>query len=93
MWCLLSLSILFLASANQELLNVGYIKRLTKLAVTEYTLRASKHYEHSVVYFPEIHEVSAHFTKKMAEKLKNGQKVFNFDASTITCAWGEGPDY
>ena len=44
---------------------------------------------------PAPRELSTHLITQMTEKLDRGEKLFNFDfeASTITCDWGEGPDY
>ena len=92
MW-LFSTILIGLALANQRLLSEGYSRRLTKLATTEYHLKVSDTEEKSVVYFPTIDEMSTHFIKRMTEKVQKKEKLFNFDATTITCDWGKGPDF
>lgn len=92
MW-IYSLLLAGLVSSNERLLREGYSRRLTKLAAEEYTLRLNENLEHSVVYFPHINDVSTKLIERMTEKVEKKEKIFNFDSSTITCAWGEGPDY
>lgn len=91
MW-LLSI-VIGLSAANPRLLSEGYTRRLTSLAATEYSKKISTEEEHSVVYFPSPDELSTLLITRMTEKLEAGEKIFDFDTSTITCEWGEGPDY
>lgn len=87
------LLVLGFALANERLLREGYLRKLTNLGATEYTLQGATHL-HSVVYFPSRSELSEKFMTKLTEKIEKGEQLFDFDSpSTITCAWGEGPDY
>ena len=89
-------SILFaigFATANERLLSSGYSRRLTNVGATEYSLQLSDSLHHSVVYFPSPSDTSEYFMKKLSSKLSANQPLFDYDASTITCAWGEGPDF
>ena len=92
MW-LLIIAFIGLAAANERLLSEGYSRRLTKLAATEYTLRTGSEEEHSVIYFPTQEQISMAVIDKISEKIAKKEKLFSLNTTTITCDWGEGPDY
>ena len=93
MW-FLNVLLIGVVSANERLLREGYSRRLTKMAAQEYTLRLNDNLEKSVVYFPHINDVATKMIEILTEKVEKKEKLFNFkDIPTITCDWGEGPDY
>lgn len=92
MWFLSTL-LIGLAASDDRLLSHGYSRSLTSMAATEYSLKLNDQLEHTVVYFPNYNDLSTHFINKLTSKLEKGEKLHDLESYTITCNWGDGPDY
>ena len=77
-----------LCAAGPALLNDGYTRTKTHLGGNQYSKVHSEEHKHSVVYFPDIEALSKEYMDRATKKQNT-----ELDLSTITCQWGEGPDY
>lgn len=89
---ILCAALLIGALADERLLRDGYTHEKTPKGGIKYFKQLADDFRHSVVYFPDAADLAVEFAERMADRVKNQDKIITED-EYLNCNWGNGPDY
>ena len=79
---------LTIVAGEFHLLKQGYVQSTTSKGGIRYTKQTAEGSD-SIVTLPSLPDMKLHWLEKMTERLESPR----LKANTITCDWGQGPDY